>query len=102
VPAQVNTLYGLYFSYPYPVHIYSMFPNFSTDQQSPGRFVLQDSPKKTAAETKRMRERGRYTSMSPDQMDGLLKKRRDYNVRRRSTRPSNCTAETSPGIVHAT
>jgi hypothetical protein len=74
-----------------------MFPNFSTDQPSPGRFVLQDSPKKTAAETKRMRERGRYTSMSPDQMDALLKKRRDYNVKRRSTTPSKCTAETSPG-----
>jgi hypothetical protein len=51
-----------------------MVPNFSTDHQSPGNLVLQDCHPRNAAETKRMRERDRYNSISPDQMDSLLKK----------------------------
>jgi hypothetical protein len=64
--------------------------------------VLQESVKKNVAETKRMRERDRYNSMSPDQMDALLQKKREYNVRKRSIGPSNNITETSPGIVYTT
>jgi hypothetical protein len=49
-----------------------------------------------------MRERERYTSMSPDHMDALLVKKREYNKRKRNIVASNCNDERSPGIVHTT
>lgn len=101
VAAQVNTGMRAHNNILILVHnLYFICLIFWSDQRSPGSLLVRSSLKQSTAEKKRLRERVRYNSMSPEQMSSLLQKKRDYSKMRSKVVASNFNFDMSPGTCH--